>query len=85
MVSYSCVVLCFWSQSLTFLLLEGLRRLKSEKNKKFESQKSGLLGLLIKVLSIFRLYQKDTATVFLILHQLNLYILLICGKKVGND
>ena len=38
------------------------------------------LGLQIKVLSIFRLYKKKT--ICLILHQFNLYILLISGKKL---
>ena len=41
------------------------------------------LGLYIKVLSIFRLYQKNTPTICLILHQFNLYLLLICEKEIG--
>ena len=40
------------------------------------------LGLYIKVLPIFRLYQKDIPPICFILHQFNLYILLICGKKL---
>ena len=40
------------------------------------------LGLLIKVLPIFRLYQKNTPQICLILHQFNFYVLLICGKKL---
>ena len=43
------------------------------------------LGLLIKVLPIFRLYQKSTPQICLILHQFNRYILLICGKEIGDD
>ena len=39
-------------------------------------------GLQIKVLPIFRLYQKNTPTICLILHQFDLYVLLICGKKL---
>ena len=33
----------------------------------------------------FRLYQKDTPQICLILHQFDLYVLLICGKKIGDD
>ena len=33
-------------------------------------------------LPIFRLYQKNTPTICLILHQFNLYILLMYGKKL---
>ena len=40
------------------------------------------LGLEIKVLPIFRLYQKDIPTICLMLLQLNLYVLLVCGKIV---
>ena len=42
------------------------------------------LGLQIKVLPIFRLYQKNTRTICLILHQFNLYVpvLFICEKKL---
>ena len=40
------------------------------------------LGLQIKVLPIFCLYLKDTPQICLISHQFNLYILLICGKKL---
>ena len=43
------------------------------------------LGLYIKVLPIFRLYQKNTPQICLILHQFNLYVLLICGKEIGDD
>ena len=43
------------------------------------------LGLLIKVLPIFRLYQKNTPQICLILHQFDLYVLLICGKEIGGD
>ena len=43
------------------------------------------LGLHIKVLPIFRLYQKNTPMICLILHQFNLYVLLICGQKIGHD
>ena len=43
------------------------------------------LGLQIKVLQIFRLYQKNTPQICLILHQFNLYVLLICGKQIGDD
>ena len=39
----------------------------------------------MKVLPIFRLYQKSIRQICLILHQFNLYILLICGKKIGDD
>ena len=42
------------------------------------------LGLKIKVLPIFRLYQKTTPPICLILPQLNLHILLICGKEIGD-
>ena len=40
------------------------------------------LDLKIKVLLIFRLYQKSTPLICLILHQFNLYILLMCEKKL---
>ena len=40
------------------------------------------LSLWIKVSPIFRLYQKTTPTICLILHQINLYVLFICGKKL---
>ena len=43
------------------------------------------LGLQIKVLPIFCLYQKNTPQICLILHQFNLYVLLICGKEIGDD
>ena len=43
------------------------------------------LGLLIKVLPIFCLYQKNTPTICLILHLFNLYVLFICRKKIGDD
>ena len=43
------------------------------------------LGLSIKVLPIFRLYQKTSAQICLILHQFNLYVLLICGKEINDD
>ena len=43
------------------------------------------LGLQIKVLPICRLYQKSTPRIYLILHQFNLYVLLIYGKKIGDD
>ena len=36
-------------------------------------------------LTIFRLYQKNTPQICLILHQFNLYVLLINGKKLGDD
>ena len=39
-------------------------------------------GLKIKVLPIFRFYQKDITQICLILHQFNLYVLPICGKKL---
>ena len=39
------------------------------------------LGLEIKVLQTFRLYQKNTPQICLILHQFNLYVLLIGGKN----
>ena len=39
----------------------------------------------IKVLPIFHLYQNHTPTICLILHQFNLFVLLICGKKIGDD
>ena len=39
-------------------------------------------GFQIKVLSIFHLYQKNTPMICLILHQFNLHVLLICGKKL---
>ena len=38
----------------------------------------------MKVLTIFRLYQKTTPQICLILHQFNLYILLICIKRLVN-
>ena len=28
---------------------------------------------------------KNTPTICLILHQFNLYVLLICGKEIGDD
>ena len=34
---------------------------------------------------MFRLYQKDTPRICLILHQFNLYVLLIYGKKIVDD
>ena len=40
------------------------------------------LGLEIKILPIFRPYQKNIPTICLMLHQLNLYVLLVCGKIV---
>ena len=40
------------------------------------------LGIEIKVLPIFCLYQKNIPTICLMLHQLNLYVLLVCGKIV---
>ena len=40
------------------------------------------LSLQIKVLPIFRLYKKNTPVICLILPQFNLYVLLICGKKL---
>ena len=40
------------------------------------------LGLEIKVLPIFRLYQKNIPTICLMLYQLNLYVSLVCGKIV---
>ena len=43
------------------------------------------LGLYIKVLPIFRLYQKNTSQICLIFQQFNLYVLLICGKEIGDD
>ena len=43
------------------------------------------LGLSIKVLPIFPLYQKHIPQICLILHQFNLYVLFIRGKKVGDD
>ena len=43
------------------------------------------LGLQIKVLPIFRRYQNNTPTICLILYQFHLYVLLICGKKIGDD
>ena len=51
----------------------------------YECENCDDLGLAIKVLPIFRLYKKNTPTICLILHQFNLYVLLICGKKVGHD
>ena len=39
----------------------------------------------MKVLSIFVLYQKNTPQIGLILHQFNFYVLLICGKNIGDD
>ena len=39
-------------------------------------------GLSINVLPIFRLYQKNTPTIGIILHQFKIYVLLICGKKL---
>ena len=43
------------------------------------------LGLKIKILPIFRPYQKNTPLICLILHQFNLYVLLMCGKEIGDD
>ena len=43
------------------------------------------LGLEIKVLPIFHLYQKTTPQICFILYQFNLYVLLICGKNIGED
>ena len=42
------------------------------------------LGLQIKVLTIFRLHQKTTPQICLILHQFDLYLLLMCIKKFGD-
>ena len=44
-----------------------------------------ILAFKVKVLPIFRLYQKTTPHICVILHQFNLYILLICGKEIGDD
>ena len=32
-----------------------------------------------------RLYQKNTLQICFIFHQFNLYVLLICGKEIGDD
>ena len=39
----------------------------------------------IKILPICRYYQKNTTTICLILHQFNLYVLLIIEGKIGDD
>ena len=31
------------------------------------------------------IFVKNTPTICLILHQFNLYVLLICGKEIGDD
>ena len=40
------------------------------------------LGLQIKVLPIFRLYQKNTAPICFISHKFDLYLSLMCEKKL---
>ena len=38
--------------------------------------------IVLSFLSIFRLYQKNTPQICLILHQFKFFVLLICGKKL---